>query len=120
MPNNGLGEPATLTKGDFAKLIGVSRARVSQYIADGLPVEFDGRIDIARGRQWMNANLDPTHSVAAANREWTDRMVKVRAGVLAVPSRLRQTLPHLTADDAATMEAELRRALDTAFPSASV
>lgn len=114
MPNNDFGEPAALTKGEFAKLIGVSSARVSQYIADGLPVEFDGRIDVARGWQWMKVNLDPTHSVAAANREWTDRIVRVRASVLAVPSRLRQILPHLTADDVATIEAELCRALDGA------
>jgi len=120
MPNNGFGDPAALTKGEFAKLIGVSRGRVSQYIAGGLPVEFDGRIDVARGRQWMKANLDATHSVAAANREWTDRMVKVRAGVLAVLARMRLILPHLTADDVAKIEAELRRALDMASPSASI
>lgn len=105
-----------LAKGEFAKLIGVSRARVSQYIADGLPVAFDGRIDVAQGRAWVRANLDPTHSVAAANREWADRMERVHANVLAVPRRLRQRLPDLTVEDAAVIEVELRRALGCPDP----
>jgi len=114
------GDSQRLAKGEFAKLIGVSRARVSQYIADGLPVEFDGRIDAGRGRDWIKNNLDPTHSVAAANREWADRIERVRAGVLSVPLRLRQTLPHLTVDDTAVVAAELHRAFDIGLPSSGI
>lgn len=110
------GVPPRLAKGEFAKLIGVSRARVSQYIADGLPVAFDGRIDVGQGQAWIRANLDPTHSVAAANREWADMMEKVHTNVLAVPRRLRQRLPNLTVEDAAVIEVELRHALGCVAP----
>lgn len=116
MPDHREGDPSRLAKGEFARLIGVSRARVSQYIADGLPVAFDGRIDVAQGRAWIRANLDPTHSVAAANREWGDRMERVHANVLAVPRRLRQRLPDLTVEDAAVIEVELRRSLGCPDP----
>jgi phage terminase Nu1 subunit (DNA packaging protein) len=121
MPDHREGDPSRLAKGEFARLIGVSRARVSQYIADGLPVAFDGRIDAIQGQEWIRGNLDPTHSVAAANREWADKMEKVHASVLAVPQRLRQRLPALTVDDIAEIEVELRLALDTAhFHSGAV
>lgn len=105
-----------LAKGEFARLIGVSRARVSQYIADGLPVAFDGRIDVDQGQAWIRANLDPAHSVAAANREWADMMEKVHANVLSVPRRLRQRLPNLTVEEAAVIEVELRHALGCLDP----
>lgn len=45
-------------------------------------------------------------------REWSDVLRKVRAGVLAAPSRVRQRLPHLSAQDAAEIDAELRRTLE--------
>lgn len=48
----------TLSKRGFGELIGVSPGRVSQMIADGLPVEPNGRIDIAKGKAWVAANVD--------------------------------------------------------------
>lgn len=41
-------------------------------------------------------------------REWSGLLRLVRSGVLAVPSRLRQVLPHLTASDMNAIDAELR------------
>lgn len=62
--NEKTGEPRSLKKVDFAKLIGVSPGRVSHMIRDGLPVEPDGRIDVARGKLWIQANVDPKRSAA--------------------------------------------------------
>lgn len=149
--------PGKVRKSDFAKLVKVSPGRVSQMVKDGLPVEADGRIDVARGKLWIQGNISPTRSAAQSKqtdlpfaatpdaaserlrlvkeqadnaalknaalrrdllpaaeveREWTGIMRQVRAGVLAVPSRLRQTLPHLSAADMDAIDTELRRALE--------
>lgn len=48
----------TLSKRGFGELIGVSPGRVSQMIKDGLPVEPNGRVDIAKGKAWVAANVD--------------------------------------------------------------
>lgn len=45
-------------------------------------------------------------------KRWSDILRRVRSGVLAAPSRVRQTLPHLTSRDVAAIDAELRRVLD--------
>ncbi|SIS71589.1 hypothetical protein [Paracoccus saliphilus] len=45
-------------------------------------------------------------------REWQDVLRSVRSGVLAVPSRARQKLAHLTPHDVEAIDAELRRALE--------
>jgi phage terminase Nu1 subunit (DNA packaging protein) len=155
--NEMVGEPKTLRKGDFAKLVGVSAGRVSHMIKDGMPVEPDGRIDVARGKLWIQANVDPKRSAAQSaqsempfaalpdaatervrllreqadyaalkneekrrelvkavevEREWSTLIRQARSGILAVPSRLRQLIPHLTADEVETIDAELRRALE--------
>ncbi|MCK5932926.1 MAG: hypothetical protein KAG89_12230 [Fulvimarina manganoxydans] len=47
-----------LTKKGFGQVIGVSPGRVTQMIAQGLPVEADGKIDLARGRDWYVQNID--------------------------------------------------------------
>lgn len=152
-----IGEPRVVRKAAFAKLVNVSPGRVSQMIRAGLPVEPDGRIDVARGREWIRANVDPKRSAAQGDqtalpfaaqpdaaserarlvreqadhaalknamlrrellpaveveRAWSDTLRRVRSRVLAVPSRLRQVLPHLTTHDAQAIEAELRVALE--------
>jgi phage terminase Nu1 subunit (DNA packaging protein) len=152
-----IGEPKAVRKSAFAKLVGVSAGRVSQMITAGLPVEPDGRIDVARGKLWISANISPTRSAAQSDqstlpfaavpdasaervrllreqadaaalknaalrrelvpaaeveREWSAIMRRMRAAVLAIPSRMRQTLPHLTAHDVAAMDGELRRVLE--------
>lgn len=49
---------------------------------------------------------------AAVTREWAEVLRKVRAQVLAVPSRIRSSLPHLTAADVAVMDREIRDTLE--------
>jgi hypothetical protein len=48
----------TLSKRGFAEMLGVTPGRVSQHIANGLPVEPNGRIDIERGKAWVRENVD--------------------------------------------------------------
>ena len=47
----------------------------------------------------------------AVEREWSDVLRGVRAAMLAVPSRVAQRLPHLTAHDVAEIDSEIRAAL---------
>jgi hypothetical protein len=49
---------AQTSKSGFAGILGISPARISQLIAAGLPVEPSGKIDIAKGRAWYEANVD--------------------------------------------------------------
>lgn len=51
-------------------------------------------------------------SAEAVKREWVDVLRVVRSKILAVPSRVRQSLAHLTAHDVAEIDDELRRALE--------
>jgi hypothetical protein len=46
------------TKTAFAARTGVSPGRISQLIAEGLPVRGDGSIDVEAGLSWMSSNLD--------------------------------------------------------------
>jgi phage terminase Nu1 subunit (DNA packaging protein) len=48
---------------------------------------------------------------AAVETEWSGVLRTVRAGMLAVPSRVAQRLPHLTPHDVAEIDAEVRAAL---------
>ena len=47
----------------------------------------------------------------AVETEWSGVLRTVRAGMLAVPSRVAQRLPHLTAHDVSEIDAEVRAAL---------
>lgn len=63
---NGLGEaPGPVSKSTFARMIGVTKGRVSQLITKGLPVRPDGRIDPVVGCEWVDRNLDPLRRRAA-------------------------------------------------------
>jgi phage terminase Nu1 subunit (DNA packaging protein) len=48
---------------------------------------------------------------AEVESEWSGVLRTVRAGMLAVPSRVAQRLPHLTAHDVSEIDAEVRAAL---------
>lgn len=43
-----------LKKGDFARLVGVTPARISQLVGQGLPVEPDGLIDEEKAKAWLD------------------------------------------------------------------
>lgn len=157
--NRGI-EPRSMRKSSFAALVGVSPARVSQMIGEGMPVEHDGRIDVARGKLWIKENVSASRSAAqskecdqmempfaartdaAAERarlareqadnvalknailrrdmvpatevekEWSGIVRQARAGILAVPPRLRQIIPTLSAHDIDLIDAELRKVLE--------
>lgn len=46
------------SKSSFAARTGLSPGRISQLIAEGLPVGGDGSIDVEAGLSWMATNLD--------------------------------------------------------------
>jgi phage terminase Nu1 subunit (DNA packaging protein) len=48
----------TVTKKQFAGILGVSPGRISQMIKQGLPIEANGKVDVARGRMWYVDNID--------------------------------------------------------------
>jgi hypothetical protein len=50
----------TYSKSELAGRLGLSKGRVSQMVADGLPVEPDGRVDALRAAQWVLDNLNDT------------------------------------------------------------
>lgn len=47
------------TKTEFSARVGLTKGRISQLIAEGLPVRSDDRIDVDAGLAWMENNLDP-------------------------------------------------------------
>lgn len=49
----------TQTKTAFAARVGLTKGRISQLIAEGLPVRNDGKIDVEAALGWMEKNLDP-------------------------------------------------------------
>lgn len=46
------------TKTAFATRVGLTKGRISQLVAEGLPVRADGQIDVAVGLAWIEDNLD--------------------------------------------------------------
>ena len=46
------------SKSAFAARVGLTRGRISQLIAEGLPVRAEGRIDVDVGLAWIENNLD--------------------------------------------------------------
>jgi hypothetical protein len=47
-----------ISKAEFARRAGLSRARVDRLVADGLPLE-DGKVAQAKALAWIEANIDP-------------------------------------------------------------
>ncbi|MDP2739390.1 MAG: hypothetical protein Q8O82_12015 [Pseudorhodobacter sp.] len=66
------------TKTAFAARVGLTKGRISQLMAEGLPVRADGQIDVAEGLAWIEDNLDPSR--------------RNKGGVAAAPARVSTTL----------------------------
>lgn len=64
------------SKSKFAARVGVTKGRISQLVAAGLPVREDGSIDIEAALAWMEANLDP----AKRNKGGTKREALITGG----------------------------------------
>lgn len=59
------GQPLVeVNKSYFANYIGVHKSRVSQLIEKGLPVQPNGKINIANAEAWCDHNLDPARRKA--------------------------------------------------------
>ena len=56
-----------VTKAEFARILGISRARVTQYTDMGMPMLSDGTLDLAACRSWVKSNI------ALWNNRWKDR-----------------------------------------------
>lgn len=83
--------PGAVTKAEFAARVGLTRGRISQLIADGLPVRPDGRIDFEAGCTWLENSLDPDRRAAsrastrtAARREKLQSVADVRRRLMTV------------------------------------
>jgi DNA-binding transcriptional regulator YdaS (Cro superfamily) len=56
-----------MSKSAFARYLGLSPARVSQYIKAGMPTYFDGTLNIERAERWIRKN------VRTSRNGWMDR-----------------------------------------------
>ena len=54
-------ETHVISKAAFSRLLGVSKPRVSQYVAMGMPVRIDGRLDLAVAVAWVRDNIGPAY-----------------------------------------------------------
>lgn len=90
---------ASARGGDAAvQALSAERARQAREHAD----------NIALKNAALRRELVPADDVV---RSWSEILLKVRAGILAVPSRIWQRAPHLTAEDKNLIDEELRLAL---------
>jgi len=84
---------AALNQKEFAKHVGLSPSRVRQLLAIGLPANADGKIDAAKGKEWIDNNLDPKRRDAAKpgfDSSKLGAMARMRAFKMGVESRLLQ------------------------------
>ncbi len=80
--------PKRATKAEFARRVGLTRGRISQLVAQGLPVLPDGRIEVEAGLRWMEENLDPDRRARA--RLHAPRLTNTRDGDSSLAEARRQ------------------------------
>jgi transcriptional regulator with XRE-family HTH domain len=66
----------TLSKSELAARLGLTKGRVSQLLADGLPVEPDDRVDAIEAARWV---LDNLYSMKAAPTRQAARALMIQA-----------------------------------------
>ncbi len=98
--------PNPVTQTAFAKAAGISQGRVSQLVAQGLPVGENGLIDEEAATSWIAANIDPDRRRDGRARKSPRRPKADDAGILSSVSRLRG---HKLARQAQLLDIELRR-----------
>lgn len=67
-----MSEAHVLTKAAFSRHLGVSRARVLQYVAMGLPVRADGRLNLQEALRWVLQNIAPPPPTGGAGMTEAD------------------------------------------------
>lgn len=82
-----------ITKAELSRELGVSKARVSQYIREGLPVRDDGKIEAEAAFAWVAANVDKSRIAAAQdpalNRQRV-RLMEAKAEALEIKNAIRR------------------------------
>jgi hypothetical protein len=53
-----------LLKSEFARHLGLSQGRISQYITQGMPLTWDGRVDTDKAEPWIRKNVGVTRTKA--------------------------------------------------------
>jgi hypothetical protein len=56
-----------VSKTAFARHLGLSPGRISQYVKAGMPVRWNGLVNIADGERWIRRR------VRTARNKWSDR-----------------------------------------------
>jgi transcriptional regulator with XRE-family HTH domain len=77
----------TLSKSELAARLGLTRSRISQLVAAGLPVLPDGRVDALAAARWVLANLYDLKAEPTRQAAW-----KLIAATRAKPSGLAPAL----------------------------
>ncbi len=67
-----MSQTQVVTKAAFSRHLGVSRARVSQYISMGLPCRPDGRLDLRAALAWVRANVMSPSSIGTEDMSWEE------------------------------------------------
>src|SRR3712207_2025683 len=75
-----------VSKAEFSRRMGVSKARVSQYCAEGMPTLPDGKLDFAAAQTWVMANVadwatyEPGRRLPGPPRPRSETRTEVRTG----------------------------------------
>jgi DNA-binding transcriptional regulator YdaS (Cro superfamily) len=59
-----------MSKSAFARHLGLSPARVSQYCRAGMPTYFDGSVNIERAERWIRKNVRTSRNGWANRGRW--------------------------------------------------
>jgi len=92
-----------LTGNGLAEALGIDRRSVVLRLGDVPPDEL--------AEQKLARQRGSLLEAEAVEREWSSILRTVRAGMLAVPLRVAQRLPHLTGHDVSEIDAEVRAVL---------
>lgn len=115
-PQRGRYDVAASVK-NYASRLREQAARAGRPPADASPearsakerlTEAQARLAESKADQAAGKLLD----AAEVERAWAGILRDLRAGLLAIPSRVGASLPHLTAHDVATLDRELRAAME--------
>lgn len=104
-----------MTKADYARACGLSRARISQYVGAGMPVLPDGRVDADACDAWRDAYLDAAERARAEARSLRTRSADDLAEIRALDrERKRIELARLKGEliEVSAVQAALDRAFE--------